>query len=120
MIALSLYPLATTRISVDGNRFFWYVSLAITGSQEFNAEMCLLFTTYMIHKSRNPMQSSLGSLDDSMEAIGKDQGYRLWALGLQNLMPLQPLLLNTPFTYNYANVPQETNTGLHQNEDIYK
>ena len=67
LIAVSHCPLATARIATDGNCFFWSVSLAVTGSQEFHEELRLLITTYMIHKSTDPMySSSLGSPDGSV------------------------------------------------------
>ncbi|KAL5489508.1 hypothetical protein EMCRGX_G018606 [Ephydatia muelleri] len=71
MIAVSHCPLATARIAADGNCFFRSVSLAVTGSQEFHEELHLLITTYMIHKSTDPMLSSLGSPDGSVESYMK-------------------------------------------------
>ena len=68
MIAVSHCPLATVRIVADGNCFFRSVSLAVTRSQEFHEELRLLITMYMIHKSTDPMLSSLGSPDGSMES----------------------------------------------------
>ena len=62
---MSHCPLATARIAADGNCFFRSVSLAVTGSQEFHEELRLLITTNMIHKSTDPMLSSLGSPDGS-------------------------------------------------------
>ena len=67
LIAVSHCPLATARIAADGNCFFWSVSLAVTGSQEFHEGLRLLITTYMIHKSTDSMySSSLGSPDGSV------------------------------------------------------
>ena len=66
IIAVSRCPLATARIAAaDGNCFFQSVSL------EFHDELRLLITMYMIHKSTNPMLSSLGSPDDTMESYMK-------------------------------------------------
>eukprot|EP00731_Ephydatia_muelleri_P007410 Em0003g1658a len=45
--------------------------LSVTGSQEFHEELRLLITTYMIHKSTDPMLSSLGSPDGSVESYMK-------------------------------------------------
>eukprot|EP00731_Ephydatia_muelleri_P025158 Em0017g241a len=58
---LGLTFITTARIAADGNCFFGSVSLAVTGSLEFHEELRLLITTYMIHKSTDPMLSSLGS-----------------------------------------------------------
>ena len=71
MIVVSHWPLATARIAADGNCFFQSVSLAVTGSQEFHEELRLLITTCMIHKSTDPVLSSLGSPDGSMESYMK-------------------------------------------------
>ena len=79
MISVSHCPLATARIAADGNCFFLSVSLAVTGSQEFHEELRLLITTYMIQTSTNPMLSSLGSPDGSMESYMKRS--RMQSLG---------------------------------------
>ena len=59
--------LPTTRIAADGKCFFRSISLVVTGSQDFHQELRLLITTHMIHKSKNPVFSSLVSSDKSME-----------------------------------------------------
>ena len=129
IIAVSHHPLATARIAADGNCFFRSVSLAVTGSQEFHDELRLLITTYMLHKSTNPMLSSLGSPDDSMESYMKRsrmQTLGTWATELEVIAAAS--LLNTSI-YIYAKCgeafkwlkhsPQETKPGLHQDEGIY-
>ena len=129
MTAVSHCPLATARIAADGNCFFRSVSLAVTGSQEFHEELHLLITTYMIHKSTDPMLSSLGSPDGSMESYMKRsrmQTLGTWATELEVIVAAS--LLNTT-TYIYAKCgetfkwlkhsPQETKLGLHQDEGIY-
>ena len=96
MIAVSHCPLATARIAADGNCFFLSVSLAVTGSQEFHEELRLLITTYMIHKSTDPMLSSLGSPDGSMESYMKRsrmQTLGTWATELEVIAAAS--LLNT-------------------------
>ena len=97
LIAVSHCPLATARIAADGNCFFWSVSLAVTGSQEFHEELRLLITTYMIHKSTDPMySSSLGSPDGSVESYMKRsrmQTLGTWATELEVIAAAS--LLNT-------------------------
>ena len=87
MINVSHCPLATARIAADGNCFFRSVTLAVTGIQEFHEELLLLITTYMIHKSTDPMLShSRGSPDGSMESIMKRlrmQTLGTWATELE-------------------------------------
>ena len=83
-IAVSHCPLATARIAADGNCFFRSVSLAVTGSQKFHEELYLLITTYMIHNSTDPVLSSLGSPDGSMESYMKRSRMQTLELGLQN------------------------------------
>ena len=121
-------PLATTRIAADGNCFFWSVSLAVTGSQEFHAELRLLITMYMIHaqiKKSNVILSWIpryvyGKLYETI----KDAD---WATELE-VIAAALLLLTHPFSYmqnvhgkhsnGLKHSPQETNTGLHQDEGI--
>ena len=129
MIAVSHCPLATARIVADGYCFFWSVSLAVTGSQEFHEELRLLITTYMIHKSTGPMLSSLGSPDGSVESYMKRsrmQTLCTWATELE-VIAAASLLNTTIYTYmpnveKHSNgskhSPQETKLGLHQDEDI--
>ena len=126
MIAVSHCPLATARIAADGNCFFQSVSLAVTGSQEFHEELRLLITTYMIHKSTDPILSSLGSPDGSVESYMKRsrmQTLGTWATELEVIAAAS--LLNTTI-YIYAETfkwlkqsPQETKLGLHQDEGIH-
>ena len=101
MIAVSHCRLATARIAADGNCFFRSVSLAVTGSQEFHEELRLLITTYMIHKSTDPMLSSLGSPDGSMESYMKQsrmQTLGTWATELE-VIAAASLLNTTIYTY---------------------
>ena len=96
MIAVSHCPLTTARIAADGNCFFQSVSLAVTGSQEFHEELRLLITTYMIHKSTDPILSSLGSPDGSVESYMKRsrmQTLGTWATELEVIAAAS--LLNT-------------------------
>ena len=73
-------PAATTRIAADGNCFFRSISLVVTGSQDFHQALRLLITTHMIHKSKNPVLSSLVSSDKSMEQYMKRS--RMQSLGV--------------------------------------
>ena len=101
MIAVSHCPLATARIAADGNCFFWSVSLAVTGSQEFHEELRLLITTYMIHKSTDPMLSSHRSPDGSMESYMKRsrmQTLGTWATELE-VIAAASLLITTIYIY---------------------
>ena len=80
MMSVSHCPLATARIAAGGNCFFQLVSLAVYGSQEFYEELRLLITTYMIHKSTDPMLSSLGYMYLDQSIRKADQECILWAL----------------------------------------
>ena len=80
MINVSHRPAATTRIAADGNCFFRSISLVVTGSQDFHQELRLLITTHRIHKSKNPVFSSLVSSDKSMEQYMKRS--RMQSLGV--------------------------------------
>ena len=128
MIAVSHCPLATARIAAGGNCFFRSVSLAVTGSQEFHEELCLLITTYMIHKSTDPMLSSLGSPDGSMESYMKRSRMQTLGTCATELEVIAAASLLKTTIYIYAKCgetfkwlkhsPQETKLGLHQDEGI--
>ena len=81
--------------------FFWSVSLAVTGSQEFHEELRLLITMYMIHKSTDPMLSSHRSPDGSMESYMKRsrmQTVGTWATELE-VIAAASLLKKTIYIY---------------------
>ena len=96
-----------------------FVSLAVTGSQEFHEELCLLITMYMIHKSTDPMLSSLGypqRLYESYMKRSRMQALGTWATELE-VIAAASLLNATIYIYaKYGETskwlkhsPQETN-----------
>ena len=105
------------------------VTVAVTGSQEFQEELRLLITTYMIHKSTDPVLSSLGSPDGSMESYMKRsrmQTLGTWATELEVIAAASLLNYNNLYICQmWRNIqmlkhsPQETKLGLHQDEGLY-
>ncbi|KAL5517819.1 hypothetical protein EMCRGX_G003442 [Ephydatia muelleri] len=87
-------------LSKDKDVSLW-IDFPVTGSQEFHEELHLLITTYMIHKSTDPMLSSLGSPDGSMESYMKRlrvQTLDTWATELE-VIAATSLLNATIYTY---------------------